>query len=388
MKSQGEKKIADYFYRNGINYTYEDPAKTTTSAFREKISKPDFYLPDYQVYAEYWGLIDVDDLGHRKKYRETMEWKKQQYEANGLKCISLYPWHLEDLDAAFKVQFRRVMKRELVLGPVGEQIVYALPVTSTFRELLIRSYLQNAPLLNLSELHLSYLPYYFIGYDCFAQESFMYQKLNLTSVGLLVIQAGTGMLVDSETESGDVPTIGRTGYFTDCASLQQKEVPRAQIAEGTRFTKFEAPPSKITESEAKEIAQIAIAKNLSHTYVHTFKNGTTRAHTIRPWRSNVRITSAKLINIPIITGVFAYRNKIYRRTIQAATGKMMDDEFYCNTPARHSVIPKLICATCGDLACQQHGRNCAVCGLSLCLQHIKARGLVFKKYYCSEHAPA
>lgn len=55
VKSQGEKLIADYFYSNRIKYVYEDRAKTTKSALVRGISKPDFYLPDHEVYVEYWG---------------------------------------------------------------------------------------------------------------------------------------------------------------------------------------------------------------------------------------------------------------------------------------------------------------------------------------------
>jgi DNA helicase IV len=58
VRSQAERQIADYFFSNKIKYSYESQAKTNLSAVKDKISKPDFYLPDYDAYVEFWGLID------------------------------------------------------------------------------------------------------------------------------------------------------------------------------------------------------------------------------------------------------------------------------------------------------------------------------------------
>ena len=55
VKSRGEKYIADYFFQKRIRYEYEKPAKTHAWIFAQKISKPDFYLPEYDVYVEYLG---------------------------------------------------------------------------------------------------------------------------------------------------------------------------------------------------------------------------------------------------------------------------------------------------------------------------------------------
>ncbi len=55
VRSIGEKRIADYFERNNIRYLYEHEARTKALIFDRKISNPDFYLPHYEVYIEYWG---------------------------------------------------------------------------------------------------------------------------------------------------------------------------------------------------------------------------------------------------------------------------------------------------------------------------------------------
>ncbi|MDG7009361.1 MAG: hypothetical protein JRM71_00980 [Nitrososphaerota archaeon] len=64
VRSNAEKVIADWLYQHGVRYAYEHPA------FDRKgwvISRPDFYLPDYDVYVEYWGLV-----GKSKGYEDSM----------------------------------------------------------------------------------------------------------------------------------------------------------------------------------------------------------------------------------------------------------------------------------------------------------------------------
>ncbi|MEI8064679.1 MAG: hypothetical protein WCH84_11530, partial [Verrucomicrobiota bacterium] len=61
VKSHAEQKIADFLSRNGIRYEYERPIEVGIWIFNEELCKPDFYLPDYDVYVEYWGMKDVEE---------------------------------------------------------------------------------------------------------------------------------------------------------------------------------------------------------------------------------------------------------------------------------------------------------------------------------------
>ncbi len=94
VRSYSEKVIADWLFRRGIRYVYEYPAFDRRGSV---ISRPDFYLPDYGVHVEYWGLA-----GTERKYDKTMMWKASQYRRNGVRVVSLYPDELTDLDAAFR----------------------------------------------------------------------------------------------------------------------------------------------------------------------------------------------------------------------------------------------------------------------------------------------
>jgi hypothetical protein len=105
VKSKAEKIIADYFYENGINYEYEQLTKTAGWPFKKKVSRPDFHLPDYGVYVEYWNLIDADGERKRSEYRCTMRWKMAQYRKNRIKFVSIYPSNLCNLDRIFRAKF-------------------------------------------------------------------------------------------------------------------------------------------------------------------------------------------------------------------------------------------------------------------------------------------
>ena len=114
VKSNSERVIADYFSRRGIRYVYEQPAMGRWG-FR-KISRPDFYLPDYNVYVEYWGLVNLPDNFARLRYEQSMRWKLVQYRRNGIRFVSLYPNDLNNLDAAFRPR----LKLSVVSCPTGD----------------------------------------------------------------------------------------------------------------------------------------------------------------------------------------------------------------------------------------------------------------------------
>ena len=99
VRSNSERVIADYFSRSDIRYVYEQPAVSRWGS--RKISRPDFYLPDYGVYVEFWGLAGLPDNSARSRYQRSMRWKMEQYRRNGIRFISLYPGDLGNLNGAF-----------------------------------------------------------------------------------------------------------------------------------------------------------------------------------------------------------------------------------------------------------------------------------------------
>lgn len=84
VRSISEKKLADLLTKYNFKYVYEKKTKVGSYDF-----SPDFYLPDYDIYIEFYGLI------HDEEYNDKHKWKKKQYLRNRLHCIAVYPNHLE-----------------------------------------------------------------------------------------------------------------------------------------------------------------------------------------------------------------------------------------------------------------------------------------------------
>jgi hypothetical protein len=112
VKSRSEQRVADYFTQNGIRYVYEQGAQTDTLIFKQTFAHPDFYLPDYNVYVEFWGLASVS-----KEYRRTMKFKMSQYRKYKIRFISIYPDNLQNLDWVFRAKFREVVGFDLPARP-------------------------------------------------------------------------------------------------------------------------------------------------------------------------------------------------------------------------------------------------------------------------------
>jgi len=111
VRSNSERTIADYFHRNNIRYVYEQDAMNRRNSRR--ISRPDFYLPDYGIYVEYWGMLGVEDPRVRSRYERSMKWKMAKYHQNNVKFISIYPDNMGNLYWVFRAKFREIAGYDL-----------------------------------------------------------------------------------------------------------------------------------------------------------------------------------------------------------------------------------------------------------------------------------
>jgi hypothetical protein len=115
VRSRAEQTIADYFQSIGLRYEYERELEARFWIFSKKVSCPDFYLPDYDVYVEYWGMLDVKNGCDRRKYERSMKYKMARYHQLGVKFISLYPRDLQNLDSTFRKKFQEITGKALPL---------------------------------------------------------------------------------------------------------------------------------------------------------------------------------------------------------------------------------------------------------------------------------
>jgi len=106
VKSYGEMDIANFLAQNGIQYIYEQPHKVDTRTSEYGQYKPDFYLPDYDIYIEYFGInrngevpsyfSGRNGMTPTQTYQSSMEWKREIHKANNTIMIECYAY--EKLD--------------------------------------------------------------------------------------------------------------------------------------------------------------------------------------------------------------------------------------------------------------------------------------------------
>ena len=88
VQSEGERLIAEWLSANNIRYRYDERIKI----IQGYSVRPDFYLPEFDVYIEYWGMDTID-------YKIGMLMKQKLYQQEGKRLISLYPEDKNELDS-------------------------------------------------------------------------------------------------------------------------------------------------------------------------------------------------------------------------------------------------------------------------------------------------
>jgi len=87
VRSRGEQKIANFLFDNKINSQYE--SKTLIFKEEGQICVPDFYLPEFKTYIEFYG-------GHPKAWKKKVL-KNRLYRKHKISCIFITPGELGDL---------------------------------------------------------------------------------------------------------------------------------------------------------------------------------------------------------------------------------------------------------------------------------------------------
>ena len=124
VKSFEELEIANYLSLHGIEFRYEEPYVMATATKEHRQYKPDFYLPDYDIYIEHFAL---DKNGKPPPgwhgYAEGVSWKRLIHRQYGTRLVETYSWQHEEglLRATLRknlesagVQFSRIPAQVLV----------------------------------------------------------------------------------------------------------------------------------------------------------------------------------------------------------------------------------------------------------------------------------
>ena len=102
VQSDGERRIAEWLAVRGIAYRY-DARLRIIEGFQ---IRPDFYLPEYDVYIEYWGM-------DTPRYKAGMYLKQDLYMHAAKRLISLYPEDKARLDETLGAKLAQLGRREV-----------------------------------------------------------------------------------------------------------------------------------------------------------------------------------------------------------------------------------------------------------------------------------
>ncbi len=93
VQSDGERLISDWLTAHYLAYRYDERFRILSG----HAIRPDFYLPELDIYVEYWGMDTAD-------YKIGMLKKQQLYQQEGKRLVSLYPADKPKLDTLLRTK--------------------------------------------------------------------------------------------------------------------------------------------------------------------------------------------------------------------------------------------------------------------------------------------
>lgn len=97
VRSTKEVDIANLLRRLGIRYEYEKELILNGERF-----VPDFYLSDFDVFLEYYGLMNW------KVYADRTAYKVKRYSENNVRCIHLFKSSLININRILRFELNKI----------------------------------------------------------------------------------------------------------------------------------------------------------------------------------------------------------------------------------------------------------------------------------------
>ena len=99
VQSKGERRIGDWLARKGIAYRYDERMVVAG----DTQLRPDFYLPEFDLYIEYWGMDTPDYIANMRK-------KKILYQRERKQLISLSYRDFDQLEDILSQKLSRYIR--------------------------------------------------------------------------------------------------------------------------------------------------------------------------------------------------------------------------------------------------------------------------------------
>lgn len=106
VKSFEEMEIANFLYINQVRYQYEKRYQYDVATRSHSQYKPDFYLPEYDIYIEHFGIDRNGNVpsffksqygkSAKEVYNEGIRWKRNLHNYKGTTLIETYSYEMSD----------------------------------------------------------------------------------------------------------------------------------------------------------------------------------------------------------------------------------------------------------------------------------------------------
>jgi DNA helicase-4 len=117
VASRAEKVIADFLFTNRVTYRYESIAEWADTAEDKQPYRPDFYLPEYEIYIEHWGLDANGEVAPwfswtTEQYLEKLHWARGEFARNDPDLIDTYDFEYQ------RGRLERALRHRLIAAGV------------------------------------------------------------------------------------------------------------------------------------------------------------------------------------------------------------------------------------------------------------------------------
>lgn len=125
VKSLGECLVANYLFKQGVDYQYEADYEYPTASPLFRQYRPDFYLPEFGIYIEYYGIDRAGNTApyiDRQAYHKSMAWKRKLHTEKNTRLIELY--HYQTMEGTvFEAIDHQLAKLDVVYQPLPSEAV-------------------------------------------------------------------------------------------------------------------------------------------------------------------------------------------------------------------------------------------------------------------------
>lgn len=127
VKSFEECEIANFLYLHGVNYAYECRYEHDTATSEKRQYRPDFYLPEYDIYIEHFGINAAGNPApfvDRAQYLAGMKWKKDLHAKH--RTVLIETFSHEHADGKLLSNLKKKLERHgVALSPMPTEEAFA-----------------------------------------------------------------------------------------------------------------------------------------------------------------------------------------------------------------------------------------------------------------------